>query len=165
MSVSRNSETRIEQGHCNVTLVFPGSAAFQEWTRRSSEGPSASKWFSSVSVFLDGESVGSGDGYEGFRISFDTTLGVHDISFQWEQTIESGSISRDTPYRSDLCVSIEQGANVTLRLGMLPAINRFYLRHTEPKMSARGLLTTSMTIWLFAGGLVAFTFAAFLIFN
>jgi hypothetical protein len=94
-----------------------------------------SKSVSSVSVWLDGEEVGSGDGSTGFKLSVSTTVGMHSLVFMWnvesERTTYSGEQRSDTSHRrSEIEFVCTQPGPCTLWLNYS---GDFGVRRIEPR--------------------------------
>ena len=143
-----NACTRTSKSSQEVagTLIYPGSSKFQEW--QYGPDPNQGYYFSSISVYLDGEQIGSGDGYKGFNFEFTTKPGLHDISFQWEKTKDFGEFNKYEPGRSDMSLVFERGGNVRLRFS--PS---FDLASSEPSGLAKQVSTPATIMWMIGGGI------------
>ena len=134
-----------------LTLIYPGSRKF-----RGDRDSDTSTSYSDVSVYLDGTEIGSGDGHTGFSVTCTTNPGIQDFGFHWRKTYRDyvDSFSEREEKRSELTVALEPTPTITIRLS-----KGFGLRHSEPKESAKELMSTAQAIGMFLGGVVALVVA------
>jgi len=115
-----------------VTMIFPGHSEVQGVDRTY-----RSVAYSSIEIRIDGECVGSGDGANGFKIDFMTTVGMRNPVFMWSKDStgwsEGNSITylKDTHYRTDVEVVFTKPGHCVMRLGYRSENMR--VRRFEPR--------------------------------
>ena len=135
-----------------VSLIFPGNSAFED-----DDGRYSSTSVSYISVHVDGDRVGSGNGAKGFKIDFFTTVGMHDLVFRWEEDYARHSTgwSSSDAYRSEMEVVFRGQSACILRLGYDSQRGGFFIRRFEPRSAGYVPWSVKVTRYVLLSGIAA----------
>lgn len=67
----------------DVKIIFPGNTRFMSSSKTTSTGEDIDTDYSNISVVIDGEHLGSGDGYVGFSLGTTLRQGRHTLVATW----------------------------------------------------------------------------------